>query len=57
MPFVYKVETMPSGSATFTSWLNTQGAANWELVQVIPMSPINETGNGSVLCYFKSGSA
>jgi hypothetical protein len=57
MPFVYKVETMPSGSATFTSWLNTQGAANWELVQVIPMSPVNESGNGSVLCYFKSGSA
>lgn len=57
MPFVYKVETMPSGSAIFTSWLNTQGAANWELIQVIPMSPVVETGNGSVLCYFKSGSA
>jgi len=56
MPFVYKVETMPSGSATFTSWLNTQGAANWELVQVVPMSPVTENG-GSVLCYFKSGSA
>jgi hypothetical protein len=36
MPFVYKVETMPSGSATLTSWLNTQGAAKWELIQVIP---------------------
>jgi len=57
MPFVYKVETMPSGSAVLTSWLNTQGALNWELVQVIPMSPVNSNGNGSVLCYFKSGSA
>lgn len=57
MPFVYKVETMPSGSAVFTSWLNTQGASNWELVQVIPMSPVTEAGHGSVLCYFKSGSA
>ena len=57
MPFVYKVEVMPSGSANFTTWLNTQGAANWELIQVVPMSPVTETGNGSVLCYFKSGSA
>lgn len=56
MQFVYKVEVMPSGSAADTAWLNTQGAANWELVQVIPMSPVNSTGNGSVLCYFKSGS-
>ena len=57
MPFVYKVEVMPSGSANFTSWLNTQGAANWELIQVVPMSPVVENGAGSVLCYFKSGSA
>lgn len=57
MPYVYKVETMPSGSAILTSWLNEQGAENWELVQAIPMSPINDSGNGSVLFYFKSGSA
>lgn len=57
MPFVYKVETMPSASAANTAWLNTQGASNWELIQVIPMSPVTETGAGSVLCYFKSGSA
>lgn len=56
MPFSYKVELMPSGSATFTSWLNTQGASGWQLVQVLPMSPVNETGSGTVLCYFISGS-
>ena len=57
MPFLYKVETMPSGSAVDTTWLNVQGTAGWELVQVVPMSTVNERGNGSVLCYFKSGSA
>lgn len=57
MPFYYKVETMPSGSATLTSWLNTQGASGWQLVQVIPMSPVNANGMGSVMCYFVSGSA
>lgn len=56
MAFSYKVEVMPSASATFTSWLNTQGASGWQLVQVVPMSPVTETGNGSVLCYFISGS-
>lgn len=56
MPFYYKVETMPSSSAVFTSWLNTQGSSGWQLVQVVPMSPVTETGNGSVLCYFISGS-
>lgn len=56
MPFYYKVETMPSSSAIFTSWLNTQGSSGWQLVQVVPMSPVTETGNGSVLCYFISGS-
>lgn len=55
MPFVYKVEIMPSGSATLTSWLNTQGTANWELIQVVPLSPITEN-QGTVLCYFMSGS-
>lgn len=55
MPFVYKVEIMPSGSATLTSWLNEQGAANWELIQVVPLSPITEN-QGKVLCYFMSGS-
>ena len=54
--FWYKVEMMPSGSANFTSWLDTQGASKWQLVQVVPMSPVTETGDGSVLCYFISGS-
>jgi len=56
MPFVYKVETMPSGSNN-VSWLNTQGSSGWQLVQVVPMAPVNENGAGSVLCYFISGSA
>jgi hypothetical protein len=56
MPFVYKVELMPSGSATLTEWLDEQGAENWELVQVVPLSPITEN-QGTVLCYFMSGSA
>jgi hypothetical protein len=54
--FWYKVETMPSGSAVDTSWLNTQGTSKWQLVQVVPMSNISENGRGSVLCYFISGS-
>jgi hypothetical protein len=56
MPFVYKVELMPSGSATLTEWLDEQGAENWELVQVVPLSPITQN-QGTVLCYFMSGSA
>jgi hypothetical protein len=55
MPFVYKVEIMPSGSTSLTSWLDLQGAANWELIQVVPISPITQN-QGTVLCYFKSGS-
>ena len=55
MPYVYKVEIMPSGSATLTSWLDALGAQNWELIQVVPLSPITEN-QGKVLCYFMSGS-
>ncbi len=61
--FWYKVEVMPSGSANLTSWLDTYGASKWQLVQVIPASPIitsgsgvTTTANGQVLCYFISGS-
>lgn len=56
MPFNYKVEVMPSGSAIDTSWLDTQGTNRWQLVQVVPLSAVNESGRGSVLCYFISGS-
>ncbi len=56
MPFLYKVEVMPSGSAVDTSWLNSLGTVGWQLLQVVPMSPVTETGDGSVLCYFISGS-
>lgn len=52
MAYTYKVEVMPSGSVVDTVWLDAQGAADWQLIQVVPMSPITETGNGSVLCYF-----
>ncbi len=63
MPFNYKVEVMPSASANLTSWLDTQGANRWQLVQVVPVSNIitsgsgaNTTTSGQVLCYFISGS-
>ena len=61
--FWYKVEVMPSGSANLTSWLDTQGASKWQLVQVIPTSAVITSGSGTstratgeVLCYFISGS-
>jgi hypothetical protein len=61
--FWYKVEVMPSGSANLTSWLDTQGASKWQLVQVIPTSTVITSGSGTstvtsgqVLCYFISGS-
>jgi hypothetical protein len=56
MPFSYKIEVMPSGSATLTSWLNTQGTSGWQLVQVIPMTNLNASGSGQIMCYFISGS-
>jgi hypothetical protein len=63
MPFNYKVEVMPSASANLTSWLDTQGANRWQLVQIVPVSNIttsgsgtNTTTSGQVLCYFVSGS-
>lgn len=62
--FWYKVEVMPSASANLTSWLDNYGASKWQLVQVVPISPIASTSgsgaatvtNGQVLCYFISGS-
>lgn len=57
--FWYKVELMPSGAANLTSWLDTQGAGKWQLVQVVPTSPVIASGSvatGQVLCYFISGS-
>ena len=64
MPFNYKVEVMPSGSANLTSWLDTYGASKWQLVQVVPLTPVVSVSGsstatnvkGEVLCYFMSGS-
>lgn len=63
MPFNYKVEVMPSASANLVSWLDSQGANRWQLVEVVPISNIttsgsgtNTTTSGQVLCYFISGS-
>lgn len=61
------IATMPSGSAMDKNWLDYIGSnvshsitgapsGSWQLLQVIPMSPINGNGNGAVLCYFISGS-
>jgi|NOAtaT_7_FD_contig_21_12804992_length_376_multi_3_in_0_out_0_2 hypothetical protein len=66
MPFQYYVAQMPSGSMNRT-WLNNVGSnvshsftgaptGSWNLVNVIPMSPINGEGGGTVMCYFVSGS-
>lgn len=62
--FWYKVEVMPSGSANLTSWLDTYGASKWQLVQVVPLTPVVSVSGsstatnvkGEVLCYFMSGS-
>jgi len=62
--FYYKVEVMPSGSANVTSWLNGYGADKWQLIQVVPLTPIVSVSGsstatnvkGEVLCYFMSGS-
>jgi hypothetical protein len=62
--FWYKVEVMPSASANLTSWLDTQGASKWQLVDVVPLTPIVSVSgsgtatatSGQVLCYFISGS-
>jgi hypothetical protein len=61
--FWYKVEAMPSASAGLTSWLDTQGVSKWQLIQVIPTTPVMTSGSGpntvatgQVLCYFISGS-
>lgn len=67
MPWKHFVATMPSASAVNTTWLDWVGAnvshsitgapsGSWNLLQVVPMSPVNSNGNGSVLCYFISGS-
>lgn len=67
MPWKHFIATMPSGSATDTQWLDAVGSnvsqsytgapsGSWNLLQVIPMSPLNSSGRGQVLCYFISGS-
>jgi hypothetical protein len=67
MPWKYFIATMPSGSATNRTWLDAVGSnvsqsytgapsGSWQLLQIVPMSPILENGNGSVMCYFISGS-
>jgi hypothetical protein len=61
------IKAMPSGSAVDRTWLDYIGSnvshsitgapsGSWQLLQVIPMSPVLESGNGSVMCYFISGS-
>lgn len=60
------VAAMPSSSKN-SDWLTWVGSnvsqsitgapsGSWQLVQVIPMSPLNENGTGRVMCYFISGS-
>lgn len=67
MPWKYFITTMPSGSAVDRTWLDAVGSnvsqsytgapsGSWQLLQVVPMSPITGTGNGSIMCYFISGS-
>jgi len=57
---------MPSGSTNRT-WLDQIGSnvshsltgapsGSWNLVNVVPMSPLNAAGGGTVMCYFISGS-
>lgn len=66
MPFRYYVAEMPTGSMN-TTWLNLVGgnashsitgapSGSWNLVDVVPMGPLNANGGGSVMCYFISGS-
>jgi hypothetical protein len=65
MAFQYYVALMPSASATNVTWLNTLGSKTtasylggaWQLVNVVPVSPVNSNGEGNVMCYFISGSA
>ena len=67
MPWRHFIATMPSGSAVDRIWLNSVGSnvshsltgapsGSWQLIQVVPMGPVNENGRGSVMCYFVSGS-
>lgn len=67
MPWKHFIATMPSSSAVNTTWLDWVGSnvshsltgapsGSWNLLQVVPMSAVNSSGNGSVLCYFISGS-
>lgn len=66
MPFKYYIAQMPSGS-TNKLWLDAVGSnisqsftgapsGSWNLVNVVPMSPLNQDGGGTVMCYFVSGS-
>lgn len=61
------VAVMPSGSAVDNAWLDYIGSnvshsytgapsGSWQLVQVVPMSPVTAGGNGTIMCYFISGS-
>lgn len=67
MPWKNYIATMPSGSAIDRTWLDFIGSnvshsitgapsGSWQLLQIVPMSPVTENGQGSVLCYFISGS-
>jgi hypothetical protein len=67
MAWKHFIAAMPSGSAADTNWLNSVGAnvshsytgaptGSWQLIQIVPMSPVTEGGRGSVMCYFISGS-
>ena len=61
------IAVMPSSSAIDKTWLDAVGSnvshsytgaptGSWQLLQVIPMSPVLENGRGSIMCYFISGS-
>lgn len=67
MPWKNYIAVMPSGSATNITWLDWIGSntsqsitgapsGSWQLLQVVPMTPLNENGNGSIMCYFISSS-
>jgi hypothetical protein len=67
MPWKSFIAVMPSGSATDKTWLDAVGSnisqsytgapsGSWQLVQIVPMSPVSEDGRGSLMCYFISGS-
>lgn len=67
MPWKNYIALMPSGSAVDATFLDMVGtnvshsytnapSGSWQLLQLIPVSPVLGNGSGNVLCYFISGS-